>query len=305
MLAIVIPYYKLTFFEETLQSLANQTDKRFTVYIGDDASPENPAILLERYKGKFDFVYYRFAKNLGGTSLTHQWERCVALSGQEEWMMILGDDDVLGENVVESFYKLTKTVLKPIDLIRCKLSILNRNRIIIENEFDYCLYENTNRLLKRILSLVETITASEFIFSRAVYLKEGGFVNYPLAWFSDYATWLNFAELSGIYNLADAKVYWRLSEENISSNNVNLKIVKSKIESLFLFLAFLNTKFKVRNSDLIAFAKPHLKNLLVVTNYKDSLAIFVCVLINNPTFLKIKVFSDFIISKTRKKIRLN
>ena len=33
MLAIVIPYFKLTFFEETLQSLANQTDQRFKVYI--------------------------------------------------------------------------------------------------------------------------------------------------------------------------------------------------------------------------------------------------------------------------------
>ena len=47
MLAIVIPYFKLTFFEETLQSLANQTDQRFKVYIGDDASLENPSDLLE------------------------------------------------------------------------------------------------------------------------------------------------------------------------------------------------------------------------------------------------------------------
>jgi len=38
MLAIVIPYYKRTFFEETLQSLANQTDKRFQVYVGDDTN---------------------------------------------------------------------------------------------------------------------------------------------------------------------------------------------------------------------------------------------------------------------------
>ena len=42
MLAIVIPYYKYTFFEETLLSLQNQTNKKFNVYIGDDASPENP-----------------------------------------------------------------------------------------------------------------------------------------------------------------------------------------------------------------------------------------------------------------------
>jgi glycosyltransferase involved in cell wall biosynthesis len=56
LLAIIIPYYKLTFFEDTLQSLAEQTCPDFKVYIGDDASPENPSELLEKYQGKFDFV---------------------------------------------------------------------------------------------------------------------------------------------------------------------------------------------------------------------------------------------------------
>lgn len=56
MLAAQIPYFKLAFFEETLQSLANQSDKRFKVYIGDDASPESPKNLLNHYQGKFDFV---------------------------------------------------------------------------------------------------------------------------------------------------------------------------------------------------------------------------------------------------------
>src|SRR5436190_2366329 len=105
MLAIIIPYYKLTFFESTLESLADQTDKRFKVYIGDDASLEDCSLLLRKFEGKFDFIYYRFENNLGGISLTKQWERCISLSDKEEWLMILGDDDVLGENVVEEFYK--------------------------------------------------------------------------------------------------------------------------------------------------------------------------------------------------------
>ena len=46
MLAIVIPYYKIIFFEKTLESLAQQTDKRFRVYIGDDASPDSPEKLF-------------------------------------------------------------------------------------------------------------------------------------------------------------------------------------------------------------------------------------------------------------------
>ena len=103
MLAIIIPYFKLTFFEATLDSLANQTDQRFKVYIGNDASLENPADLLEKYKGKFDFEYHRFEENLGGISLTQQWERCIKLSNDEEWFMILGDDDYLSKNVVSEF----------------------------------------------------------------------------------------------------------------------------------------------------------------------------------------------------------
>ena len=72
MLAIVIPYYKLTFFEDTLASLAHQTDKSFKVYIGNDASPEDPLFLLNQYKGKFDFNYYKFENNLGSKSLVIQ-----------------------------------------------------------------------------------------------------------------------------------------------------------------------------------------------------------------------------------------
>ena len=93
MLAIVIPYYKLTFFEETLQSLSLQTDKRFKVYIGDDASPENPAVLLKKYKGQFEFVYCRFEANLGSISLIKQWDRCIGMTGGEQWLLVLCDDD--------------------------------------------------------------------------------------------------------------------------------------------------------------------------------------------------------------------
>ncbi|WP_432222969.1 glycosyltransferase family A protein [Flavobacterium sp. TMP13] len=102
MLAIVIPYYKLAFFEATLQSLTDQTDKRFKVYIVADASPSSPSVLLEKFRGSIDFVYHRFETNLGRSSLTKQWDRCIALSTNEEWIMILGDDDIFRNNNLKS-----------------------------------------------------------------------------------------------------------------------------------------------------------------------------------------------------------
>ena len=130
MLAIIIPFYKLTFFEATLQSLAHQSDKRFKVYIGDDASPEDCTTLLQKFEGKFYFIYHRFETNLGGTSLTQQWERCIALSNNEEWLMVLGDDDVLDNNVVEEFYKLIEKNTFDISLIRF-------NHRVIDERIDF------------------------------------------------------------------------------------------------------------------------------------------------------------------------
>ena len=38
-LAIIIPAYKAAYLDRTLDSLSQQTDKEFSIYIGDDNSP--------------------------------------------------------------------------------------------------------------------------------------------------------------------------------------------------------------------------------------------------------------------------
>ena len=106
-LAIVIPLYKIDFFEETLNSICNQTDKRFNLYIGNDASSSDFEEIIKSYKEKFDFTYQFFKNNLGGEGrLVEQWERCIALSNNEEYIQILGDDDFISSNFVETFYQI-------------------------------------------------------------------------------------------------------------------------------------------------------------------------------------------------------
>ena len=71
MLAIVIPYYKKLFFKQTLDSLVNQTNKNFRVYIGNDNSPEDPSSIIEEYKSKLNLIYKSFNNNLGKKSHFH------------------------------------------------------------------------------------------------------------------------------------------------------------------------------------------------------------------------------------------
>jgi glycosyltransferase involved in cell wall biosynthesis len=301
MLAIIIPYYKLTFFEATLQSLAAQTCQDFKVYIGDDASPEDPTELLHHFQGQFNFVYHRFETNLGGVSLTKQWERCIALSDNEEWLMILGDDDVLGENVVEAFYSLINEKSLEIDLIRCKLEVI-KNDSLIENTFDYQLHENSIRFLQRILSLAETITASEFIFRREIYKKKGGFDDYPLAWFSDYATWLKFSESTGIYNLINAKVFWRLSTLNISGTNNDIENSRKKVQSLFMFINFVKSYDIITNFEIKKFAMGHFRNLTIHFTYWDFFELFKATS-NKNIIIKIQIFTSILLSRFKNQLK--
>jgi glycosyltransferase involved in cell wall biosynthesis len=225
MLAIVIPYFKLTFFEETLQSIAKQTDKRFKVYIGDDASPENPTDLLEKYKGKFEFIYHRFEDNLGGTSLTQQWERCIAKTDKEEWLMILGDDDYISDNYIEEFYKYIDEIEKlDINVIRFATRVHECNGEL-SGIYKHPKIENSTDFFYRKFFMKSMGSLSEQVFKRKAFLKYG-FRNFTLGWGADDFAWLDFTEFGKTYAINEAIAFFRISAENISRSNYKEDIKK-------------------------------------------------------------------------------
>lgn len=246
MIAIIIPYYKKTYFEETLQSLSNQTDKRFKVYIGDDASLEDCNDLLNKFKEQFYFEYKRFDNNLGGTSLTKQWDRCIALSSDEDWIMILGDDDFLSSTVVASFYEKQQEFIGKTNVIRYATKKvfdrkIDENQIILQP-----VWEVATEAFYRKFNKTTRSSLSEYIFSKESYLKYG-FYNYPLAWNSDDRAWLDFSDGKPIFSINESFVYFRLSALNVSGRKDNLRPKnKSEIE-FYKFIVF--EKLQYYNSE--------------------------------------------------------
>ena len=237
-LAIIIPYYKKTFFKATLQSLANQTDNRFSVYIGDDASPNNPREILKNFEGKFNFKYHRFSDNIGATKLTKQWDRCIELSNNEKWLMILGDDDALEENFIEKFYEnLSEVESQNIQVIRYSTQLIND-----KGETTSKVYENPKTEMPadsymRIFKGNGRSTLTEHLFTRKTY-KKNGFKDFPVAFGSDTIAWIEFPEMGGIFSINDSKAFIRISDEHLSSsNNGDLKFKRR--EGIYLFNRYL------------------------------------------------------------------
>lgn len=224
MLAIVIPYYKLVFFEETLKSLSGQTDKRFKVYIGNDASPEDPSLLLEQYKDKLDFVYQSFDNNLGSISLSQQWDRCIALIDDEKWIMILGDDDYLDQNIVKSWYENFDAFNNKTCIVRYAIKRVGEKQNNNTSFYTHPIWEKASNSYFRRLKGETRSSLSEYVFSKETYLKYG-FKSYPLAWHSDDKAWLDFSDKKNIYSINESNVFVRISDFSITgkTNNEGLK----------------------------------------------------------------------------------
>lgn len=238
-LAIVIPAYKPEFLAEALESLTSQTCRDFTVYIGDDASPHDLAFIVEPYRERLEIVYKRFDENLGGLSLVQQWNRCVQMSS-DLWVWLFSDDDVAEPTSVERFFQALEKTDGQYDLYRfCTMCIDEQGQIVrvnpphpaIESSLEYAYHR---------LCLNRWSFAPEHIFSREVFEREGGFVEFPLAWCSDDASWIAFGERTGIYTISGPHVRWRISHVNISSGNRAL--ARQKIEALFQFVDWLTAR---------------------------------------------------------------
>ena len=235
-LAIIIPFYKLNFFDSTLKSLAQQTDKRFKVYIGDDASTEDCTPLVQKFQGQFDFIYHRFETNLGGTSLTQQWERCIALITNEEWLMILGDDDVLSDNVVEEFHKKYNDFSQNYKVIRYGVIKINEEGNITTNLVTNAIVEHSKELLFK----NKRSSLSEYIF-KTKEIRSIGFKNFPLAWWSDVLAVLEFSNFGMLFSINDSYIKVRVSEISISGSSY---FEKQKAQATFLFYNYLLSEKK-------------------------------------------------------------
>jgi len=236
MLAIVVPYYKLTFFESALNSLANQTDKRFKVYIGDDASHEDPFVLLENYNTQFDFEYHRFQKNLGSVSLVQQWQRCISRIKDEEWLLVLGDDDVLQDNFVAAFYeKLQEINDLKVNVIRYATIVIDENGEEISKLHTHPKLETSVDFLMRKLKGGTRSSLSEFIFRRKEF-DTVKFKDLPLAWFSDYLAVLEVSNFSLLYTINNSIVYFRHSDLNITTRRDNLKLKNAATFNYYYYL---------------------------------------------------------------------
>lgn len=212
LLTIVVPAWKPRFLHEALASIAAQTDSRFRCVIFDDAGEAEVARICAGYP---QFRYQRFAQNLGGQSLVAHWNRCLQ-AADGEWVWLFSDDDVMAPGCVAAFHAArlraprSKVFQFAVDMVDEPLrTVLWSATPPLEESAAAYLRE---RFAGRRLSCVP-----EHVFHWPTLRDAaGGFVDLPLAWSADDATWALLGRSAGIAGVPEAKVLWRQSAHNIS-----------------------------------------------------------------------------------------
>lgn len=237
-LAIVIPAYKPDFLKATLQSVANQSVKDFSLYIGDDCSPHSLLPIIKPFEDKIDIRYHRFDENLGGRDLVAHWERCIDLTNGEPYIWLFSDDDLMDPGCVETFYK---NVSPAIDLYRFNVDVIDSDNKTVDEINLPDFISSRDFYIKKINNEIGCFVV-EFIFSRKIYEEANHFEKFDLAWGSDIATWINMSFEHGIRTLQGSKIRWRRSGINISSV-IDTSIFDRKMLALGDFFKWGNRRF--------------------------------------------------------------
>ncbi|AEI51012.1 glycosyltransferase family 2 protein [Runella slithyformis] len=256
-LAIVIPAFKKKFLRETLDSLKNQTNKAFSVYIGDDNSPENLWEIIKDFIDELDIIYKKYESNWGAKDLVSHWNRCIDLVKDEDWIWLFSDDDCMNSNCVESFYQFIKKNPDK-DLIHFNVKVIDSSSKEIMayralNNFPSNM-TGSEFFKAKILHKIHSYVI-EYVFKRQLIDSYGKFINFDLAWCSDDATWINFAQSTGISTIEGVYVRWRLSDINISSIKSDSKIVIRKLEAKLNYFIWIKSLFKTFPIDNLSIIK--------------------------------------------------
>lgn len=241
-LAIIIPAYKPEYLAKALMSIADQTCKDFNLYIGDDCSPYSLAQIVRPFEEKLNLKYHRFTSNFGGSDLISQWERCINLSLNEEWIWLFSDDDIMSNNCVELFYNSLSEHPQDI-LFHIDIDIIDEF-----GEISYKCKEFPSRisgpeLFSEKINLRLSNTVVEYIFKRELFLTIGGFVRFDLAWNSDDATWIKMIGVKNVLTIKGCKVFWRYSRINISSL-LDKATIKRKLDANIAYLHWIDDLLK-------------------------------------------------------------
>lgn len=243
--SFVLPAYKATFFREAIDSILNQTYTDYELIIVNDASPEDLTSIINSYQDN-RIQYYINKKNVGGTDLVAQWNKSITYA-KGEYLILASDDDVYHPEYLGKMDVLVNQYPE-VNIFRPRVQDIDSNGNII-GRIDYQTGVMSQEKFTSLLYARQLITGIPFyIFKRHSLNNIGGFVNFPLAWFSDDATAIKLSKNKIVVH-DDVLFSFRQTGLNISCQKNNSLSLYAKLQATELFYNWFATELESMTLD--------------------------------------------------------
>ena len=228
--SFVLPAFKRKYLYESIESILAQSYQDFELIVVDDASPENLKEVVDQFSD-IRLSYHRNEHNLGGKSLVDAWTHAIGFA-QGEFCVMASDDDIYHRDYLKEMVRLSEKYPN-VDVFHCRMALINVAGDIFNYgdcraEFESCLDLLYFRGVKRYWQAFP-----EFMFRIKALQDIGGFVTFPVAYFSDDATFFSLALKNGIVFSNSILFYFRFSGINISTRRDN---VLEKVDAVIKFM---------------------------------------------------------------------
>ena len=228
---IAIPAFKGAYLKACIDSVLGQTVHDYELIIVNDASPDPIDDIVNSFSDD-RIKYYKNDRNYGAEHMVDNWSKCLALA-QGDYFILLGDDDLLDGDYLESFDELIARY-PTLDIYHCRSKIINEDNELVGltapcPEFEG-VYENIFYRLK----LMRDQYISDFVFRTSRLREIGGFFYLPLAWGTDDITSFLMCGEKGIAYTHKAVFNYRQFDGTISkSGAIDLKMKAIKEQEVW------------------------------------------------------------------------
>lgn len=232
MISVVLPAYKTDFLEESIRCILNQTYRDYEFIIVND----NPGSKVREIVQSFNderIQYYENPENIGCKDLILNWNKCLSrCSG--EFVLFASDDDSYDVDYLQTMIGLARKYPKA-DLFHCRIRYVDSKGEIIQLSQPAAEYESCVDFVYQRLFWRRKQALQEFFFRRDAIESVGGFVNFPLAWYSDDAT-MSLLARNGVGYCSKDMFHMRMSGQNISAGDTH---VIDKIKAMKQYVAWM------------------------------------------------------------------
>jgi len=262
--SFIISAYKEKHIKETIDSIISQTYQCWELIIVNDNPQSNIKSIVSEYLVDKRIRYFENEVNIGGENLIKQWNDCLK-HVRTKYLILASDDDIYEPDYLEEMVSLTEQ-LPNVDLFHCRIKYINNTGETLQISQPAQRFESSVDFIYQRLFWNRKQTLQEFMFRTTPLLENGGFVDFPLAWYSDDAT-LALMSSNGVGYTGKTLFNMRLSGSNISTGDLHKE---KKLIALKQYIRWLDTilpNLKVENRNDVFMKDKLLAEYKPILNY--------------------------------------